>query len=192
MNLNVKTKKLFGEEEFSNGMKLFDFWSWAHSDLMNNAERGKLAEFIVSTALGCKFPYRVEWDAYDLLTEDGIKIEIKSSAYLQTWKQTQYSKIIFGISPTKYWDEETHKYSSEKVRRSDFYVFCLLTCKDPQKVNPLELSQWDFYVVKTSDIDIYLKSQSSITLNSLIKLPHIKTDYYGLKNALQNLNTMKN
>lgn len=87
--LQVNMNKLTGREKFSNGQSVNMFWSWAHSDLMNNAERGRLAEFIVSMALNCNSPSRVEWDAYDLSTEDGIKIEVKSSAYLQTWHQNE-------------------------------------------------------------------------------------------------------
>lgn len=32
---------------------LQDFWAWAFSDLVGNTERGKLAEYIVATAIGC-------------------------------------------------------------------------------------------------------------------------------------------
>lgn len=185
--LNVETKKLSGNEQFSNGKTLNSFWSWAHSELMNNAERGRLAEYIVSMALDCKMPYRIEWDAYDLITEDGIKIEIKSSAYLQTWEQNEYSHIAFGIAPTKRWDEKTHKYSEEKTRQSDMYVFCVFTAKEPRVANPLDLSQWEFYVMKTDDINRLLKEQKTISLNALQKLPCAKTDYYGLKETVSNL-----
>ncbi len=46
-----------GNESFSNNQKtlpfnVWDFWKWSVSDLLSNATRGRLAEFIVATALG--------------------------------------------------------------------------------------------------------------------------------------------
>lgn len=84
--------------------KLEDFWSWAYSDLLGNTERGILAEYIVACALGIQNKARVLWDKYDLLSEEGIAIEVKASGYLQTWNQEKISKINFGIQPTLGWD----------------------------------------------------------------------------------------
>ena len=33
------------------GLSVVDFWSWAYSDLLNNTDRGVLAEYIVYSAL---------------------------------------------------------------------------------------------------------------------------------------------
>ncbi|TFD36626.1 hypothetical protein E3T37_13455 [Cryobacterium sp. TMT2-10] len=63
-----------------------DFWQFAMGDLRMNNARGYLAEFIVGRALGLNHAQRVEWDAYDILFGD-ITIEVKSSAYLQSWDQ---------------------------------------------------------------------------------------------------------
>lgn len=81
-----------GTEQFSLegqnlGISLLDFWSWSSSDLVSNTLRGILAEFLVAHDLGISQTLRTEWDAYDLVTAEGIKIEIKSAAYLQSWKQ---------------------------------------------------------------------------------------------------------
>ncbi len=77
-----------GDEPFTNNgaplaQKLIDFWKWSVSDLVSNATRGVLAEFIVATALQID-PSKVrdEWAAYDLSTNEGIKIEFRSAAYL--------------------------------------------------------------------------------------------------------------
>ncbi len=43
-------KLLFNKTELP--FSLIDFWRWNMSDLMSNATRGKLAEFIVATAIG--------------------------------------------------------------------------------------------------------------------------------------------
>ena len=52
---------------------LLDFWQWSSSDLLSNATRGVLAEYIVGLALDCVGGTRREWDAADLLTPDGIE-----------------------------------------------------------------------------------------------------------------------
>ena len=103
--------KLSGE---SLDHKLVDFWKWSVSDLVSNATRGILAEFIVATALELDLSkIREQWAPYDLLTDDNIKVEVKSSAYIQSWSQSKHSKIIFSIKPTYDWDSENNVYSSE-------------------------------------------------------------------------------
>ena len=102
----INVTKRNGNEKFLNidsdlNTTLIDFWSWAHSDLIGNAERGILAEYIVTMALGANKGVRVEWDSYDILTNEQIKVEIKSSGYIQTWSQEKYSNIQFGIQPTQ-------------------------------------------------------------------------------------------
>ena len=77
--------------------KLLDFWQWAHSDLVANTERGAIAEYLVACALGVQNNTRISWDKYDLLSPEGISIEVKASGYLQTWEQKQLSSITFGI-----------------------------------------------------------------------------------------------
>ncbi len=68
------------------GYTLLDFWRWSVSDILSNATRGRFAEFIVGTAVGIDPKnLRDEWDAYDLTTSDGIRIEVKSAAYIQSW-----------------------------------------------------------------------------------------------------------
>ena len=55
------------------------YLKWAHSDLLSNAERGVVAEFLVSKATSSLSDSRVEWDAIDVTTPQGIKIEVKAS-----------------------------------------------------------------------------------------------------------------
>ena len=102
-----------GREPFnSNGKELdrtlLDFWRWSSSDILNNALRGVLAEYIVALDLDCEKGIRKEWDAYDLLTPGGVKVEVKSASYLQSWEQEKHSVISFGIRPTYGWDAETN------------------------------------------------------------------------------------
>ena len=169
----ISTKKLEGAETFKNGegsllvsADILDYWSWAYSDIVGNTNRGALAEFIVSRAIGSEPSVRNDWAAYDLETPSEIKVEVKSSAYLQSWHQTTASAPSFSIRKAKEWSPETNEFGEERLRHSDVYVFCLLAYKgDKRLLNPLDLSQWEFYVVKTSEIDRIFGERSSISIN---------------------------
>ncbi len=164
---------------------LLDFWRWSVSDILSNATRGRFAEFIVGTAIGLKPEHlRDEWDAYDLTTENGIKIEVKSAAYIQSWNQKQYSAISFSIKPARFWDAETNMQRGEPKRHADLYVFCHLKHKNQDTIDPLKMEQWDFYVLPTYRLDNYERSQSSITINSLRKLTEPK-NYRELKTEIE-------
>ncbi|WP_195985135.1 hypothetical protein [Clostridium sp. D33t1_170424_F3] len=79
--------------------KLEDFWSWAYSDLLGNTERGALAEYIVACAMGIQKKERTAWDKYDLLSAEGIAIEVKASGYLQTWGKKIFLNCYLEFSP---------------------------------------------------------------------------------------------
>lgn len=180
----IQTNQKSGAERFVlNGIEqnfsLIDFWSWNQSDLIENRTRGILAEYIVKNALDLKKNDRIEWDDYDLITETDVKIEIKSAAYIQTWEQDKFSKISFDISVNK---------RNESERKSDIYIFCLLDCKKQNEINPLLLEQWTFFLVETSEINKVVRSQSTITLNSLRKkLNHFECKYYELKTLIETI-----
>jgi hypothetical protein len=104
----LKLKKRSGDELFSGGgshppISVLGFWQWAASDLLSNAMRGVLAEYIVANALGLAGGVRTEWDALDLRMANGRTIEIKSAANVVT---------------------------AERKRQADIYIFCLL---NPQR-----------------------------------------------------------
>lgn len=149
---------------------LSDFWRWSVSDILSNATRGRFAEFIVATATNIDITIvRDEWNEYDLVTPDKIKLEIKSSAYLQSWKQKKFSAISFSTKAHRF-DNITDKHNETPKRHADVYVFCLLHHENKQTVNPLDLNQWSFYVLATKELNGYTRSQHSITLKSLQKL----------------------
>ena len=127
-----------------------DFWRWAYSDIANNANRAVLAEFIVGKALGSTEKVRTNWAAYDVDSKKGIKVEVKSAAFLQSWAQEKPSTPRFEVSKAQGWDNETEKYITEPRRHADVYVFCLLAYQENKLLlNPMDLSQWEFYVVPT-------------------------------------------
>ena len=181
-------KRLSGDEHFSfagkqEERKIVDVWSWHSSELLADTTRAILAEYIVAMALGIdQNTTQNGWDDYDL-DYNGTHIEIKSSSYLQAWKFVEQSKIVFRISPTK----STFWKDNEVKRRADIYVFCLFACKDREIADLMKLEQWEFYVVKTSDIDKTLGDQKTLSLWRLTQLPHIKCTYEDIKTSIDTL-----
>jgi len=186
-----EVKPLDGSEAIRNqgkptGDTVRDLWRWSFSDLVSNATRGVVAEFIVAKALGCdmKIP-RDEWQAYDLLTPEGARIQVKSAGYLQSWVQREYSSIVYSIKPTRAWNRESNRQEKASGRHADVYVFALLAHREKATLDPLELDQWRFHVLATATLASRTRSQHSITLKSLEKLSD-EVRFEGLKDAVAN------
>ena len=132
---------------------------------------GALAEFIEAKAIGCPAQTRNDWTAYDLVSPSGIKVEVKSSAYLQSWHQKRPSRPRFSIRKSLEWAPKTNEYVGQSRRHSDVYVFCLLSFRgDKHFLNPLDLTQWEFYVVRTADIDELFGDRQGISLREVQQL----------------------
>lgn len=146
------------------GLTLLDFWRWSGSDVLSNAPRGELAEFLVGHALRAINRPSEAWASYDLETPDGIRVEVKSAAYVQSWCQNKLSQIRFSIRRTL--DEEWTK----RERHSDVYVFALLAEKDKGRIDPLDIGQWEFYVVSTRELNRVCDDQRSLGINGVREL----------------------
>lgn len=188
----ITTLPKTGDEKFhagngSLGYTLKDFWTWSASDLVSNVMRGHLAEFIVAKAISATEIVRNEWATYDLTTPTGTKIEVKSAAYLQCWPQDDYSIIQFNVEPTKELDLEKGGYRGEKSRHANVYVFALLTHKEKPTVDPLNVTQWAFYVLPTTVLNERTRSQHSITLKTLENLSGGAVNYSQLAEKINSL-----
>jgi len=178
--------ELFHDSGSGLGFALRDFWRWSVSDLVSNATRGRLAEFIVAKSLGIPTDsVRDEWGAFDLVTPDGVKLEVKSSAFIQSWSQHELSKISFQTPPTREWNPDTNLQAQVSKRQSDVYVFALLAHRDKATIDPLDVRQWQFYALATSVLDGRTRSQHSITLKTLETLSGEAVDYFGLLDSVR-------
>jgi hypothetical protein len=195
MSLNaIQLKRRSGEESFlfenKDIAKLLDFWQWSFSNHMDNVLRGALAEFIVGRALDI-LPadvVRKNWEAWDLETKSGLKLEVKSAAYLQWWFQQKCSNIAFDIKPRTKWDPETNTYDKAIKRRADVYVFCLFTDqKNKESANPLNLNGWAFYVVETDRLLQEHLDATSVKLSTVKELSGECFNFRTLKNKVQQI-----
>jgi len=167
------------------GLDLLSFWQWSTSDVVSNATRGVLAEYLVAGALGVADGcIREEWAAYDLEARDGTRVEVKSAAYIQSWHQERLSQISFLVPKTRGWDRDTNRQDDDPRRKADVYVFALLAHTDQATLDPLDVSQWEFYVLPTEVLDERQRGQHSITLPSLRKLAGVAVKFAGLADAV--------
>jgi hypothetical protein len=148
---------LIGDEQFKGlpETSVRDFWVWSTSDLRENTIRGVLAEFFVARAVGAQGALRVGWDSHDVTTPSGVRVEVKSSGYLQSWPQRDVSSLRFSGLTGLSWDADTNQLSETREVRADVFVFAVQTCKEPEAYDALDLAQWDFYVASAEAVRAY-------------------------------------
>lgn len=187
-------EQLTGNEEFilhgtSVGISVKDYWSWAYSDLIDNTQRGVMAEFLVYSTI--RNPpdtqMRENWLPFDVTSPSGRRIEVKSAAYIQAWTpENIFAQIRFDIGKKLAWDNVTATSATVAKRNCDLYVFCLFTAKT-KDISLLNLDYWDFYVLPTSVLNEKVPEQKGISLSSLLKLEPVKTDYAGLGAVIESI-----
>ncbi len=165
---------LTGAERFSDETSsVLDFWRWAFSDLRTNIVRGVLAEYLVARAVGDPSPLREAWDNWDVTTATGIKVEVKSSAYLQSWNQRKLSSIVFSGLTGREWSAETNELAADRSLRAEVYVFAVHACREPEQYDPLKIEDWEFRVMNA--VQLAAHGYRSVTLGFLDR--HAPTVY---------------
>lgn len=175
------------------GMTLLDFWKYQYSNIFDLQD--SIAEFIVSKALGIPEPMnRDGWTLYDIgyIYKDRdhpIRIEIKETGYYHSWQKKIVdgrisSRRTFGIhrAYTEYKDSTT-----KLERQNDIYVFCLNKGVNEEESYPLDMANWEFYVVPTKIINgNCAPEQKTISLGKVKKLAPL-TRYEELKNVIDSI-----
>jgi len=159
-----------------------DFWAWCLSDLRGNTVRPMLAEFLVAQALGASHRPRIEWDAYDVVTPEGITVEVKSSAYVQAWEQARPSTITFGGLNGRTWDAALG-HADAATYNAAVYVFALATARGHASYDPLDVAQWRFWVLPRASVEA--TGQKSLALSRVERLAGTPVAYAGLATAVR-------
>ena len=128
---------------------------------------------------------RVEWDAYDFVAKiDGrkVSIEVKSSAYVQSWEQRRYSNLQFNIRSTRKPDpDKPGTYSGERCR-ADIYVFCALVRKNVSgHAAALNTDNWRFRVIRQ---ERFRCDQKTIAWSSLNQFAPERVRYEHLRQRI--------
>lgn len=159
------------------GLTMLDFWKYQYSNIFDLQEN--IAEFIVGKALGLNEPCnRDGWSLYDILYRSK-RIEIKESGYYYSWQKNGKisNQRTFGV---------TSAYGEDNVkeRQNDIYVFCLNTGITAAESNPLEMDNWEFFVVPTNVINQECPiEQKTLSLGRIRKLAPA-TRYCDLKRVI--------
>ena len=177
-------------DRVASGATLLNFWEWYGSDLLNNAARGAFAEYIVAIAVGDDRVFekvRDGWDPFDLLMSGVVKIEVKSLAYIQNWLQRKEYSPTFDIARKFAWDARAGTYSDTQIRSSDVYVFCLYNRRAADAgdtLDPLNVSQWDFFILPTLVLEREVPEQKTISIGGLKRLGARKVSFEQIHDTI--------
>ena len=72
-------------------------------------------------------------------------------------------------------------------RQNDIYVFCLLLGNTREEANPLNLNNWEFYIVPTSVINKECKEANTIRLGRIKKMGYKALGFYDIKNEIDKI-----
>ena len=165
---NAAGDSLRGSEFALDNATLLDFWCWAFSDLCDDDLKGIFAEWMVHKLLGIASRRRVGWANSDLVTSTGIRIEVKATSYWQSWKLIDgsglpYRDPLFSLPPddskirfgglTARDSTSVAKITDPKALKSQLYVFAFQHEKEIALWDAMDLTQWEFYVIRAADLD---------------------------------------
>ncbi len=112
---------------------------------------------------GSRCNRQLHWANTDFVTETGVRIEVKSSSYWQSWKCWGDGGKPRSVRVAGKTEERRITFAGLKVRdntpgslpeyRSDLYVFCFQAQRDPRLWNALDLSQWEFYMLTRAEME---------------------------------------
>jgi hypothetical protein len=173
--------RVIGADVELQNASLLDFWKWAFSDLCDDDLKGIFAEWLVLKLLGIPAVRRVSWANSDIITLEGVRIEIKSTSYWQSWKLidevgsvrpmplhpvSRKTKVRFAGLKAR--DAVMAPANTEpQILKSHIYVFAFQHEKDFDQWNAMDLSQWEFYVLPVSRMrELRGRSVSLLTLRA--------------------------
>jgi hypothetical protein len=164
-SLNEPTDTVIGSPSLSN-LTLLDFWRWAFSDLCDDDLKGIFAEWLVHRLLGVQSSRRISWANSDVITS-GVRLEVKATSYWQSWKVLDemgrpYAKPLYDVPA----DASAIRFSGLAARnavgvadqsksrelKSQIYVFAFQHERDISRWNAMDLSQWEFYVIRAEEL----------------------------------------
>lgn len=160
-----KNKKFtFNNTELDFG--ILDLWESKYSNIFNMQE--VIAEYLVEKALGIDKAQNTDyWTLYDILYRN-YRIEIKQTSYYHPWNEDGKISNIrrFGITKANS-NYEFEDLPNKYARQNDIYIFCLNTGETKETSNPMNIDNWEFYIVPTEIINDICGDNKTIILNKV-------------------------
>jgi hypothetical protein len=135
--------------------------------IVTNYYRSDIVEAIVSYALANWKWCSGDWAGYDFkhigVGEKEVRLEVKQSSALQSWKQTGHSKPKWDIAPRKgFWEGSV--WTERAGRNADIDILAKHGETNKDVADHRDPAQWLFYVVAAAD----LPAQSSISESTIL------------------------
>ncbi len=125
-----------------------------------------VGQYIVAWSLGVEDIPDDRWASFDL-SINGKRIEVKTTAYLQAWKQKKINPQ-FTIRKTHHYSRESG-YSKESDFQADIYVLCYFFERDAKVADVTNLSQWKFWVLARDVIEGLFQNRKIVAVSRLEK-----------------------
>ena len=152
-----------------------DFWRFQYSNIYSL--HGEIAEFIVARALEVtEAQNSAYWTLWDI-TYRNVKIEVKATAYYHLWNdEAKISKQrTFGIT------KANGAYDSGVCGNNDF-------CRETKETSyPLNLNNWEFYIVPTSFINDHCQDNKTISLGRIKSFGFEAKKYDQIKSEIDSI-----
>jgi hypothetical protein len=162
--LNYPSDTFVGADIARQNASFLEFWQWAFRNLSDDF-KGLFAEWLVLKLLDIPGVRRTSWTNSNIVTPDGLKIDVKASSYWESWKLLDEpgvprlspagalsSQIGFaGVKAHSVFLVKEARVVSDRSAphdlKSDIYVFAFQHEKNIERWNAMDLSQWEFYVL---------------------------------------------
>jgi len=149
------------------GVTLADFWTWAFSDLAGERTLDTLSEFVVGLAL--ENLERARSGSAMPMTYLGKRIEIRAAGWNGNLDEWSLNNIRFDISP-EFAREKEGKETGSWRRQAECYVFCLYMQAGSNQGGPLNVGNWEFYVVERESLDERLGPKRRVKLMEVCRM----------------------
>lgn len=140
-------KKLDPNDEI-HGLKdtsVVDYWKWAYSNILSNTNRPIFAEFLVGKALDALKKPRVAWNCVDICYNNKT-IEVKCSAYVQSWPQDKHPPIKYDIG------KKTVDVGSEYIPKKYLFSWEEIPRNDKERFIEFLMKKYGIEWVKAAEI----------------------------------------
>ena len=161
-----------------------DFWKFHFSNIYDLQD--KIAEFIVAKALGVNEAQNDQyWTLWDVSYQNR-RIEVKETSYYHSFNEEgKVSKQrVFGITKANGSYDTSKSGNNKFCRQNDIYVFCLNTGDTRATSNPLNLDNWEFYIVPTAVINEKCGDNKTISLGRIKNLGFVAKTYSEIKTEI--------
>ena len=151
-----------------------DFWRWSFSDFSDFSTRDAFAEFLAASSLGLTADgaarqHRARYLLYAPLGGSGLRVSVRTAAYVQSDEAEHPDHIIFVIP---------------KKPDCDAYLFCVFKAMTGAE-SPLNTDLWDFYALRSCALGGSVSERGFVTLPVLMGLNPVWSDYYGIGDAIK-------